>query len=129
MCQECCKEIDLSKAKKGDRVRSVLNGWGTISNIDSSSMPIWVVFNGQRGSWFYTDGRSKLDHLYPEIVEWLPAKRKVRKEVTVWVNVHEDGNIVAHYSEKSARSYAEANTSPNYRAIAVPCTGHYEVEE
>lgn len=131
MCQECCKEIDLSKAKVGDRVRSVLSGWGKVTEVHTQdyefSKYIKVQFecNDFHLGSYYLNGKRVMCDLCPEIVEWIPAKRKVRKEVTVFVNVYADGGKYPYCAEEDAKKYV-AQTAI---AIAVPCTGTYEVEE
>lgn len=124
MCQG--KEIDLSKARVGDKVRSVLRGWITIDRIvkEDNYYPI------RCGCLSFTiNGKHFEDDLYPEIVEWLPAKRKVRKEVKRWIEISRatsgshirDGVYVHVYSKEPIRSVDTLDIQEH--------TFTYEVEE
>ena len=58
----------LKDAKVGDRVKSILNGWGTRGE-ETDSGYIFVKFDRGYSHYYTQDGkRSELD-LYPEIVE------------------------------------------------------------
>jgi hypothetical protein len=119
-----CK-IDLSKAKVGDMVKSVLNGWGEIKALCGLNI-VAVEYPHSFRKTYWFDGKNDEKDLYPEIVEWLPAKRKRRKEITVYVNVYKNGNLITFKYEGNAKTdYGAVDVI----AVAVPCTGYYEVEE
>lgn len=62
----------LSNVKVGDRVRSCLRGWGTVTCVEPEYVHGVVVSFDKfdiDGDRFLKDGRSQLQHLHPEIVE------------------------------------------------------------
>jgi hypothetical protein len=83
---------DFSKAKIGDEVWSIHQGWGVVKEINlHEQYPIGVSFRGETCQTFTFDGRCWIGHKYPtlfwnEIQFEIPErpKRKVKKEITVW---------------------------------------------
>lgn len=69
----------LQDAKVGDRVKCVLNGWGTITNIeqDRKYKIFEVKFDDDRITetvHYHSDGKLNLNHLHPAIIEHVPQK-------------------------------------------------------
>lgn len=66
--------MDLTKLDKGDRVRSVLKEWGTITRFDlkyTMSSYIFIVFdhNPNETYTYFPDGKRNPNDIHPEIVE------------------------------------------------------------
>lgn len=127
-------EIDLSRARVGDSVRSVLNGWGEVKMIRTGSdYPIEIEYPHQIGypNWknYAYNGRQLHSDLYPEIVEWQPQKRKVKKEITGFANIyiyHEvplEATVYLYKTEERAKKNCGADH------MATPCTVSFEVDE
>ncbi len=67
----------LRHAKVGDRVRCVLNGWGTITKKTEGDNLIKVKFDNElttESVYYYFDGRLSGRHLYSAITEVRPQK-------------------------------------------------------
>lgn len=128
---------NLEGAQVGDEV--VLFRLGMKGNIwgidtDALSYPIKVKWVDGHKESYTIDGRLTFADVIPSIgfalpkIEYAPRpKKKVRKELTVYVNIYSNGveRSVVNVSEKEARE----NATPPAIAVAVPLTGTYEVEE
>ena len=57
----------FSKAKEGDRVWSMMYGWGTVINVDleDPQYQLHVGFGDEQSDWFLRCGRSMPHHLNP----------------------------------------------------------------
>ena len=122
--------IDLKEAKVGDKIRSLTKGWTKITEIDYwADYPIKYFCNGRHLSCTF-DGKTYREDLYPEIVEWQPQKRKVKKEIVRWVNINNSQNFgyitdgKNYDSEREAVKYANITTIATTKVI-IP----FEVEE
>ena len=125
-------EIDLSRARVGDSVRRVLNGWGEVKMIRTGlDYPIEIEYPYQIGypNWknYAYNGRQLQSDLYPEIVEWQPQKRKVKKEITVYVNVIGENYYMFRTQEDAINAIGRGDIG--FTEVALPCTGYYEVDE
>lgn len=129
---------DFSKAKVGDKVYSLLYGYGTIDYIDTSYTalyPLKIIFNTQPNKFgFNYEGKCFPDQvikdLYwdkPTIIEPEAPKRMIKKSITAYVNITKSGAIYTHSCLKNAQ--LNANNIVRYDAIAVPLLVEYEVEE
>lgn len=96
------KEVTVETAKTGDRVWSVLNGWGTIIQINrSDDYPIDVQFDKSGTIYDYLENGKqfadniKSDLYWDEIKFEAPEKpkRKVKKEVNVWLHRDRKGEV------------------------------------
>ena len=85
----------FQNAKVGDKVWSVLRGWGTILDINCGAYPILVWFPEEtlshgRGSYTF-DGKYRAEDLVPELywnkIDLPEAPEKPIKRLTGWYNV------------------------------------------
>ena len=87
---------DFSNAKVGDKVYSLRHGYGEINNINGidKDFPISVLFN--KGKYLFNLlGMYSLSHITPDLYHSKPtiieAKRMVKKEIDVFLNVYSAG--------------------------------------
>lgn len=137
-----CTENDFSGAKVGDRVWDYLYGWGEIIDVNpSNDYPIRAEFKGHTASYTLSGFFSR-DYMNPSLfhdeVKITPPprpKRKVKKPISVWMNIYPDGdrrtpNENVDSSFTVWRSYEKAAMVAEYSHIAcVELKGEYEVEE
>jgi hypothetical protein len=104
---------------------------GCVIDIDAHpDYPIQVKFDyGEETiygaeSLFTGEGKLRTHHKLPSLKLISRAKRKVGKEVKVWVNVYPNDFICAFH----AKEIAQSNAVVDAIAVAVKCTGFYEVE-
>lgn len=138
-------ETTFENAKQGDRVWSLVFGWGTIIQYDASNntFPIHIRFD-KYGNGVYTysatglwDNCQQRSLFWDEIKITPPPrpKQKVKKVVEGWVNVYpKNYNIFHDYFYVSNTLYKtkeDAIKIRNKHAMGDPCFIHheYEVEE
>lgn len=125
----------FADAKVGDRVWSVLLGWGTVINVSNAgSLVIHVKFDCGRNDNFSKKGYRLSDDVYPALfwdeVKITPPprpKRKVTKTLEGWVNLYPELSVDCskfHDTKESADNHAHQS-----RVACVHVTGTYEVEE
>ena len=120
----------FENAKVGDDVLCTRRGWVKIIRINRNSYPIVTS-----GEYSYTlCGRSSVDGaqsiLWPAdkvpqyLLDRFPhPKRKIKKTLTRWVNLYNDGVVSRTYLSKED---AELKKIPHKQAIQVKLTGEYE---
>jgi len=81
---------DFSKARKGDRVFSILSGWGEIADTKGAVYPLQVKFDVGSSNYYTMDGRLDRDDIRADLY-WdevtlnipesatTPPKRKVKR--------------------------------------------------
>ena len=90
------KEAMFKDAKVGDKVWSVQEGWGEISQVDlGCEWPVMVEFQKGRQRTYAFDGREYPDHQHPTLfwdevkIDPPPRpKRKVKRVLEGWVNIY-----------------------------------------
>jgi hypothetical protein len=97
----------LRDVKVGDRVRSCLAGWGEIVAFDGKDI-VKVNFNKCYNNFYFRDGKSNRNDLYPEIVE-VQKKKKWEPERGNYI-IEADGDIYesklnSRYVYKEGRTY------------------------
>lgn len=115
------------KFKPGDLAWSPRNGFAVITeHSDEIYQLAHVNYTYDRNGFAWRGDR------YPTLLTldeaaklgYFPEKKKVKKQVKVWVNVYK--NVAIQYEDKST---CEDVASKECVATAVECTGEYEVEE
>lgn len=133
------KKPTFKDAKIGDRVWSILHGWGVIKDVivddsDENTYPLEVAFDHKGSNRSYTYDGKHYNHEVSPTLFWqefdLPKferpKRKVQKQIDGWVNLY-DGDIVGY---KFYRSRTDAdNNAREDRIDCVYLSGSYTVEE
>jgi hypothetical protein len=97
----------LRDVRVGDRVRSVVNDWGTISKIIKD----WIAVrypHKKTSIYYHISGKNNKDDLYPEIVE-VQKKKKWEPERGNYI-IEADGDIYesklnSRYVYKEGRTY------------------------
>lgn len=89
--------------------------------------------------WFMPDGRFREEHTEPSLKLIERPKKKVKKKISVWVNVYSDGSFTTHNTKHEAdssplqRYYVTGDQGSLYcpprKVACVECVGEYEVEE
>ena len=86
------KMPDFSEAEVGDRVFSILSGWGEIADTKGAVYPLLVKFNVGSSNCYIMDGRLDSDDIRADLY-WdevtldvpesalTPPKRKVKKQI------------------------------------------------
>lgn len=116
----------MSKFKVGDLVLRLSDGFSVILE-GNKEYPLCI-----KGTTYTADGKRWHDDIYPSLLtldeaaklNYFPPNKKVKKTVTVYVNVYSEG-VKYHATEVDAISNADTRAI----AVAVPCVGEYEVEE
>lgn len=128
--------------KVGDRVYDMRFGWGEVVGYYTQLIyKIEVIFDMGRQVDFTMDGQYMDDNyqtLFWDKPEFIPPprpKRKVKKTIEQWVNVHHANGKTkfscACDTKEEADAFEEANirNGLNRRIACVKLTGEYEVEE
>jgi hypothetical protein len=89
--------------------------------------PVEVEFEGDLFTYFTLDGKMHPNHKLSTLKLISRAKRKVKKEVKGWANVYY-GNERRPVSLYLTKEDALVCASHNAIAVAVECTGFYDVE-
>lgn len=116
--------------KVGDRVYSVVRGWGEVVRIDNDAYPLAVMFDNRIYDCFSRAGCSFVSQYQtlfwddPHIIPPAKPKRKVKKTVEGWANVYP----ARHTCIWNTKELADANAAPE-RIACVHVAGEYEVEE
>lgn len=86
------KMPDFSKAREGDKVFSILSGWGEIADTKGTVYPLLVKFEVGSSNCYIMDGRLDRDDIRADLY-WdevtlnvpesalAPPKRKVKKQI------------------------------------------------
>ena len=127
--------------KVGDKVYSMAYGWGVVCHLWARGLyPLGIKFTSGKDT-YTLDGEQYLGELQtlfwdkPEFTPPPRPKRKVKKLVERWMNVHHvDGKTSFSRgcdTKEEADAFEEANirNGRNRRIACVKLTGEYEVEE
>lgn len=127
-------ETTFENAKVGDKVWTIDDDWGTITQIDEEKdNPIVVEFEfcqlsfTIKGFRFKNDKRQSL--FWDELKYEIPIRplRKIIKKINVWANIFPDDKILSYQTKEAADICKD--TIRLKRIACVKLTGEYEVEE
>jgi hypothetical protein len=116
----------LRDVKVGDRVRSCLAGWGEIVAFDGKDI-VKVNFNKCYNNFYFRDGKSNRNDLYPEIVE--VQKKKKWKPEGGYYFIRGDGSIgmarkipndAPDYYKEEGRTYPTQKLAEKARKMIRP---------
>lgn len=123
----------FADVKVGDRVWSVLCGWGVVVDIDTSHYPVDVNFDAGSCDCFTFEGKQEIRDTSPALfwdeIKIVPPprpKRKVTKTLEGWINLYPGGSTSGNLHP--TESVADQKADPG-RIACVHVTGTYEVEE
>lgn len=130
----------FESAVVGDRVWSMLNGWGTILYFGEKLNWFAVGFDDERNreedTQYYLDGKRSVDDICPtlfwsEVQITIPSKpkKKVKKTIDIWINYYYIDNSYCVHSTKEKAEHLFSCTNENGNLKAVPATLTYETEE
>lgn len=134
-------ETTFENVKVGNKVWSIIHGWGTVKRFITGLYPIEVVFNDSTVKSFAFNGKLSEGHtnrtLFWDEIKISPPprpKRKVKKTVIRYVNVLKDNSCKDKYSVRTfdERTDAGSHATRNIEdivAICVPIKIDFEVEE
>jgi hypothetical protein len=110
----------MTEFKVGDVVEA-FGLRGTVVKIYSEFVnPVEVKYEDGEYTLFTLDGKLHHHHKLPSLKLISRAKRKVKKEVKVWVNVYPNGRqIFPHHIKENAQKQVNSEAI----AVAVECTG------
>jgi hypothetical protein len=114
----------MTEFKVGDVVEA-FGLRGTVVKIYSEFVnPVEVKYEDGEYTLFTLDGKLHHYHKLPSLKLISRAKRKVKKELKCWVNIYPHDLVCAYTTKERAKS----NAAVVAFAVAVECTGFYEVE-
>lgn len=132
----------FDKAQVGDKVYSLLHGYGVITEVSSPSRLITVDFNGNASNRkYYLDGKYQVNDYEPTLFWNRPLtpddpapKRKVKKTLVRYCNLYKAGGEVyasVAYSTQKLAHQAWQGVGPFTIVILKeqPITFEYEEEE
>lgn len=119
--------------REGDIVKcAVLNGIFKIEEYPTSrAYPIAIYHAPTARTYTLTiNGKLHEDHDFPAITLVSRPKKKIKKKVSVWVNVYKDGVMArdVFFHKPDAQSVAISKYNCTY-LDTIELTGEYEVEE
>jgi hypothetical protein len=102
---------------------------GTVVKIYSEFVnPVEVKYEDGEYTLFTLDGKLHHHHKLPSLKLISRAKRKVKKEIKFWVNVYPGKKYDILFVPYAKEEIAHGRTTYGAIAVAVECTGFYEVE-